>query len=355
MSKVLMKGNEAIGEAAIQAGAKNFFAYPITPQSEVSEYLVRRMPDVGGVFLQMESEIGAANALFGAAATGERVFTTSSSPGIALMSEAVSYITAANLPVVIVNVCRAGPGLGGILPSQGDYLMMTRGLGHGDFNVIVFAPSSVQESVELMMLAFDLADKYLNPVTLLADGMIGQMMEPVDFDNVLKPNPPDKSAWSTTGAKGRKPHLIRTLFLDPNEGEVANRKRAVKYAEIEANERRYETFNLEKPRKVVLCAFGSIARVCKTALDELKKEGIEVGLFRPITLWPFPFPELKIIAETTEMFLSVEMSNGQMIEDIRFALEGKKPVHFYGRQGGIVPAPEEVVAEVKKLLGKCNG
>ncbi len=351
MSKVLMKGNEAIGEAAIRAGAKNFFAYPITPQTEVSEYLVRRMPDVGGVFLQMESEIGAANALFGAAATGERVFTTSSSPGIALMSEAISYLTAANLPVVIVNVCRAGPGLGGILPSQGDYMMMTRGLGHGDFKVIVFAPSSVQESVELMMLAFELADKYLNPVTLLADGMIGQMMEPVDFDNVKKPNPPDKSAWSTTGAKGRKPHLIRTLFLDPNEGEIHNRQRAVKYAEIEANERRYETFNLEEPRKLTLCAFGTIARVCKTALDELKKEGIEVGLFRPITLWPFPFPELKTAIENSEMLLSVEMSNGQMIEDIRFALEGKKSVHFFGRQGGLVPSPEEVIAEVKKLLG----
>ncbi|MBT7618917.1 MAG: 3-methyl-2-oxobutanoate dehydrogenase subunit beta, partial [Calditrichaeota bacterium] len=283
---------------------------------------------------------------------GERVFTTSSSPGIALMSEAISYLAAADLPVVIVNVCRAGPGLGGILPSQGDYSMMTRGLGHGDFKVIVFAPSSVQESVELMMLAFELADKYRNPVTLMADGMIGQMMEPVDFDNVSKPNPPDKSEWSTTGAKGRKPHLIRTLFLDPSEGEVVNRRRAVKYAGMEENERRHETFNLEKPKKLVICAFGTISRVCKTALDELQKEGIEVGLFRPITLWPFPFPELKKIAESTEIFLSVEMNNGQMIEDIRFALEGKKPVHFYGRQGGQVPAPEEVIAEVKKLLGK---
>jgi len=352
VSKVLMKGNEAIGEAAIRAGAKNFFAYPITPQTEVSEYLVRRMPDVGGVFLQMESEIGAANALFGAASSGERVFTTSSSPGIALMSEAISYLTAANLPVVIVNVCRAGPGLGGILPSQGDYLMMTRGLGHGDFKAMVFAPASVQESVELMMLAFELADKYRNPAMLMADGMIGQMMEPVDFDNVLKPNPPDKSEWSTTGAKGRKPHLVRTLFLDPNEGEIENRKRAVKYTEIEANERRWELVNLDEPRDLVLCAFGTVARVCKTAIERLKEEGIEVGLFRPISLWPFPFPELKKVAENTEMFLSVEMSNGQMIEDIRFALEGKKPVHFYGRQGGIVPAPEEVVTECKKLLGK---
>jgi len=352
VSKVLMKGNEAIGEAAIRAGAKNFFAYPITPQTEVSEYLVRRMPDVGGVFLQMESEIAAANALFGAASTGERVFTTSSSPGISLMSEAISYITAANLPVVIVNVCRAGPGLGGILPGQADYNLMTRGLGHGDFKVVVFAPSSVQESVELMMLAFELADKYRNPVTLLSDGMIGQMMEPVDFDNVKQPNPPDKSSWSTTGAKGRKPHLIRTLFLDPVDGERANRERAAKYAVIEANERRWETFNLDKPRKVALCAFGSIARVCNTAIDLLQKEGIEVGLFRPITLWPFPYPEMKKLAETTDMFLAVEMSNGQMVDDIRFAVEGKKPVHFYGRQGGQVPAPEEVVAEVKKLLGK---
>ncbi len=347
-----MKGNEAIGEAAIRAGATNFFAYPITPQTEVSEYLVRRLPEVGGVFLQMESEIGAANALFGAASTGKRVFTTSSSPGIALMSEAISYITAANLPVVIVNVCRAGPGLGGILPSQGDYMMMTRGLGHGDFKVIVLAPSTVQEAVDLMMLAFELADKYRNPVTLMADGLIGQMMEPVDFDNVPKPNPPDKSDWATTGAKGRKPHLVRTLFLDPTEGEVENRKRAAKYAIIEQNEQRWEYYNLEKSHDLLLCAYGTVSRVCKTAIDELKKEGIEVGLFRPISLFPFPFAAMRKAGDGAKQLLAIEMSNGQMIEDVKYAMEGTKPVHFFGRQGGIVPAPEEVVAEVKKLLGR---
>ncbi len=350
MSKVLMKGNEALGEAAIRAGAIRFFAYPITPQTEVSEYLVRRLPEVNGVFLQMESEVAASNALFGAASTGERTFTTSSSPGIALMSEAISYITAANLPVVIVNVCRAGPGLGGILPSQGDYMMMTRGLGHGDFKVIVLAPATVQESVDLMMLAFELADKYRNTVTLMADGLIGQMMEPVDFDNVPPPHPTDKSDWATTGAKGRKPHLVRTLFLDPVEGEVENRKRAKKYLEIEANECRWEYYNLDKPRDIVITAFGTVSRVCKTAIDELKKDGIEVGLFRPISLWPFPYQQLRKVGDGAKMLLSIEMSNGQMIEDVRMAMEGTKPVHFYGRQGGQVPAPEEVVEEIKKLL-----
>lgn len=352
MSKMLMKGNEAIAEAAIRAGAKHYFAYPITPQNEVSEYLARRMPEVGGCFLQMESEVAVINTLFGAVSTGIRAFTTSSSPGISLMAEGLSYLTAANLPTVIVNMCRAGPGLGGILPSQGDYRQMTKGGGHGDYHLIVLAPSTVQEAVELMALAFDLADQYRNPVALLADGLIGQMMEPVDFDSLPKAHPIDKSDWTTTGAKGREPHLIRTLFLDPVEGEIENRKRAAKYQIIYENERKWEEFNLEKNPDLIIVAFGTIARVCKTAIDELKSQGIEVGLFRPISLYPFPFPELRRVGDRAKMLLCVEMSNGQLIDDIRMAMEGTKPIHFYGRQGGIVPAPEEIVEEVKKLLSQ---
>lgn len=352
MSKLLMKGNEAIAEAAIRAGAKHYFAYPITPQNEVSEYLSRRMPEVGGCFLQMESEVAVINTLFGAAAAGIRAFTTSSSPGISLMSEGLSYITAANLPTVVVNMCRAGPGLGGILPSQGDYRQMTKGGGHGDYHLIVLAPASVQEAVELMMLAFDLADKYRNPVGILADGLIGQMMEPVDFDAIPKPTFVDKSEWATTGAKGREPHLIRTLFLDPVPGEVENRKRAEKYRTIEQNEVRFETYNLDTNPKLIIVAFGTIARVCKTAIDELKEKGINVGLFRPISLYPFPYKELKLVGEKAEKLLSVEMSNGQLIDDVKMAMEGSKPIFFYGRQGGIVPAPDEIVLEAQKLLSK---
>ena len=352
MAKVLLKGNEAIGEAAVRAGALRFFAYPITPQTEVAEYLVRRMPEVGGVFLQAESEVAASNMIFGAASTGERVFTTSSSPGISLMSEALSYIAAAELPCVFVNVMRNGPGLGGILPAQGDYFQATRGGGHGDYKLLVLAPSTVQETVEHIMLAFELADKYRNPVMVLGDGLIGQMMEPVDFSAVPKPNPPDKSSWATTGAKGRKPHLIKTLFLSPQLGEEHNRKLAAKYDKMRESEVRYEAYNLDEPREVVLVAFGTTARVCKTAVGILKNEGIEIGLFRPITLFPYPYEPLRKIAEQDEMrhILVVEMNTGQMIEDVRLATSDRKPITFYGRQGGIVPSPEEVVEEIRKLL-----
>ncbi|MDK9699023.1 MAG: 3-methyl-2-oxobutanoate dehydrogenase subunit VorB [bacterium] len=348
--KLLMKGNEAISEAALFAGAKNYFGYPITPQNEVAEYLSRRMPEVGATFLQLESEVAVGNALFGAAATGIRCFTTSSSPGISLMAESMSYTTAANLPIVYVNVCRAGPGLGGILPSQGDYFQMTRGAGHGDYNMIILAPSTVQEAVELMVLAFDLAEKYRNPVALLADGMIGQMMEPVDFDKLPKPVPMDNSDWAVGVSTGRAKRVIGTLFLDPNIGEEYHVKRRKKYAMINVMEQRSELYNLEQPRDIVLCAFGTIARVCKTVIDELKAEGIEVGLFRPISLWPFPSDELKRIGAQSKALLSVEMNNGQMIEDLRLIMQGTKPIHFYGRQGGIVPSPEEIIAEIKKLM-----
>ena len=352
MAKILLKGCEAIGEAAVRAGALHFFAYPITPQTEVAEYLAKRMPEVGGVFLQAESEVAASNMIFGAASAGARTFTTSSSPGISLMSEAISYIAAAELPAVFVNIVRNGPGLGGILPSQGDYFQATRGGGHGDYRLLVLAPSTVQETVEHIMLAFDLADKYRNPVMVLGDGLIGQMMEPVDFSAVPKPNPTDKSSWATTGCKGRKPHLIKTLFLDPVKAEEHNRKMAAKYDEMRKHEVRYEKYNMDGDYEIVIVAFGTTARVCKTAVDDFKAEGIEVGLFRPITLFPYPYEPLREIAQRqkTRAFLTVEMNTGQMIDDVRLATSDMKPIIFYGRQGGIVPSPEEVIGEVRKLL-----
>ncbi|MFH1012012.1 MAG: 3-methyl-2-oxobutanoate dehydrogenase subunit VorB [bacterium] len=352
MSKILLKGCEAIGEAAVRAGAIHYFAYPITPQTEVAEYLARRMPEVGGVFLQAESEVAASNMIFGAASAGVRVFTTSSSPGISLMSEAMSYIVAAELPAVFVNIVRNGPGLGGILPSQGDYFQATRGGGHGDYRLLVLAPSSVQETVEHVMLAFELADKYRNPVMVLGDGLIGQMMEPVDFSAVPTPNPPDKSSWATTGCKGRKPHLIKTLFLDPQRSEEHNRKLAAKYEEMRKHEVRFEKYNIDSGCEISIVAYGTAARVCKTAVDELKEKGTEVGLFRPITLFPYPYDPLREIAlrDKTHALLVVEMNTGQMIEDVRLAVGDKKPIAFYGRQGGFVPSPEEVIGQIRKLL-----
>lgn len=352
MSKVLMKGCEAIGEAAIKASATNYFAYPITPQTEVAEYLSRRMPEVGGVFIQAESELGASNMVFGAASAGVRVFTTSSSPGISLMSEAISYITAAELPAVFINIMRNGPGLGGILPSQGDYWQATKGGGHGDYHLLVLAPSTVQEAVELVMLAFDLADKYRNPVMILGDGLIGQMMEPVDFSSIERATPADHSSWATTGAKGRAPHLVKTLYLDSTAAEELNQKLDRKYKLMKENEVRYELYNWDDNPETIIVAFGTTSRVCKSAVDELKAEGVEVGLFRPITLFPYPMDELRDISrqDTIKRFIVIEMSLGQMIEDVQLAVQGHKPISFYGRQGGVVPAPEEVAAEVKKII-----
>ena len=352
MTKVLMKGNEAIGEAAIQSGCIHYFAYPITPQTEIAEYMSRRLPEVGGVFLQAESELGASNMIFGAASSGKRSFTSSSSPGISLMSEALSYITAAELPCVFINIMRNGPGLGGILPSQGDYFQATKGGGHGDYHLIVLAPSSVQEAVDLMIEGFDLADKYRNPVMIVGDGLIGQMMEPVDFSAVERAEPVDHSSWATTGADGRDPHIVKTLYLASSAAEELNKKLEAKYKVITEHERRFELYNLEKEPELVMVAFGTTARVCKSAIDELKTEGIEVGLFRPISLYPFPYPELEEVSERdfVQEFLCVEMSLGQMIEDVRLATHDNKPIHFYGRQGGIVPSPEEVVEQVKNYL-----
>ncbi len=351
MAKQLMKGNEAIAEAAIQAGCLHYFAYPITPQSEVAEYMARRMPEVGGVFLQAESELGASNMLFGAAASGKRCFTTSSSPGISLMSEAISYITCAELPTLLVNVCRAGPGLGGILPSQGDYFQSTKGGGHGDYRLLVLAPSTVQEAVEHVISGFDLADKYRNPVMIFADGLIGQMMEPVDFDAVPRGKAADHSSWAATGAKGRDKHIVKTLYLDPLANERHNIHLAEKYAKMQV-EKRSEVYGNTKDPEIVLASFGTSARVCKTAIDMMAKEGIKIALFRPITLYPFDDEGIAKLAKlkSVKRILSVEMNSGQMIEDLRLFTRDVKPITHWGRQGGIVPSPEEVVEHVKSLI-----
>lgn len=351
MAKVLMKGNEAIAESAIRAGGLCYFGYPITPQSEIAEYLAWRMPEVGGCFLQIESEVAVANVLYGAGGAGARAWSSSSSPGISLMMEGISYMAAAELPCVIVNIARCGPGLGGILPSQGDYFQAVKGGGHGDYRCLVFAPCSVQEAVDIMPLAFDRADRYRNPVIILGDGMIGQMMEPVEFKEVnFLPLPPKD--WATTGCKNRKPNVINSLYLDPAIEEKLNFKLAAKYEEMKKKEVRFEEFCTERPHRVLLVAYGTTARVCKTAIQRLSEEGIETALLRPITLFPFPEEKTFELAQRAEFLLCVEMSTGQMIEDVRLTVGRTKPVYFYGRTGGIVPTPEEVVEAVKKYLGE---
>lgn len=343
-----MKGNEAIAEAAVRAGCKLFFGYPITPQSEIPEYLSRRLVEVGGVYLQAESEVAASNMLYGAAGVGERVFTSSSSPGISLMMEGISYIAGAQLPVVLVNIVRGGPGLGGILPAQSDYFQATKGGGHGDYRILVLAPSTVQEAADLMMIAFDLADKYRNPVMVMGDGIIGQMMEPVEFKETKKSELPPKT-WAATGAKGRKPNIINSLYLDPAELEANNEELKAKYDAMAREEIRYELFNCQGQYEVLIVAYGTVARICKTTIETLKQEGLNVGLFRPITLFPYPYDQLFDAAKRCEQVLCVELSTGQMLDDVKIAIKGTKPVHFYGRTGGIVPSPEEIAKQVQKL------
>ncbi len=354
MAKVLMKGNEAMAEAAIRAGAVSYFCYPITPQSEVAEYMARRMPDTGGTFLQAESEIAVGNMLFGASATGQRVFTSSSGPGISLMQEAISYMAGAHLPCVILNIMRGGPGLGGILPAQSDYLQATKGGGHGDYRVLTLAPSSVQEAVDLTMLAFHLADKYRGPVMLIGDGMIGQMMEPVDFpDKYEEPELPPQD-WAATGAKGRDPRIIKSLFLDPYALEKNSQILHQKYQRMKAEEPRWELYKVSPKNNILIAAYGTMARICQTAIDELQSEGISVGLFRPITVYPFPETALRKEAgkKNIQQILTVEMSMGQMLEDVERVVCGIKPIRFYGRTGGIVPTPDEVKEQLRDMIKK---
>jgi 2-oxoglutarate/2-oxoacid ferredoxin oxidoreductase subunit alpha len=350
--KVLMKGNEAIGEAAVHAGCQCFFGYPITPQTEVAAYLARRMPKINRVFLQAESEVAAINMVYGAAGAGVRVMTSSSSPGISLKLEGISYIAGAELPCVIVNIVRGGPGLGGIQPAQSDYFQATKGGGHGDYRLLVYAPASVQEMVDLVQDGFDMADTYKTPVMIMGDGMLGQMMEPVEFKERPAKVLPAKD-WAASGLKGRKTHnVVNSLFLKPEELEKHNEKLQAKYAEIEKNEAKYETTNCDGELDIVMVAYGITSRICKNAIKMLEKDGIKAGLIRPITLWPFPKKAFEeVINRTKHGFVSVELSCGQMVEDVTLASNGRKPVHFFGRSGGMIPTPSEVAERIKAIVG----
>ncbi len=342
-----MKGCEAIGEAAIHAGCRLFFGYPITPQNEIPEYMSARLPQVGGTFVQAESEVAASNMLYGAAGAGCRCITSSSSPGISLMMEGVSYMAGAELPVVIVNIMRGGPGLGGILPSQSDYFQATKGGGHGDYRVLVLAPSTVQEAADLTIEAFDLADKYRNPVMVLGDGIIGQMMEPVEFKKNVDPAELPGKGWATTGCRGRQRNIINSLYLKPEELEEHNWHLSAKYREM-AREVRHATYNADGEMDVLVVAYGTVARIARTAIDSLKAKGIKAGLFRPVTLYPYPTEALVKTAERAKQVLVAELSTGQMVEDVRAALAGVRPVDFYGRVGGMVMTAEELAAEIEK-------
>lgn len=352
MERSLMKGNEALAEAAMRAGCKCFFGYPITPQTEISAYLAKKFAKNGGLFLQAESEVAAINMVLGAASTGTRVMTSSSSPGISLKSEGISYIAGSDLPCVIINVQRGGPGLGGIQPSQADYWQATKALGHGDFHLLVFAPSSVQEMVDMVTNAFDLADKYRMPAMILADGLLGQMMEPVTFPEV-KTEEVEKP-WATTGHKNQRKHnIVNSLYLQPDVLQTSVVDRFKRYDEIKANETDAESY-LTDDAEIVVTAYGATARVAKSAVNAARAKGIKVGLFRPKTLWPYPVNEIKEACKNAHDVLCVEMSMGQMIDDVKLALECKIPVSFFGRTGGIIPKPAEVLEEIEKLAKGGN-
>ena len=345
--KHLLRGTEAIGEAAIRAGCRFYAGYPITPQNELPEYMARRMSeleDEGAVFIQSESELSAINMLLGASVTGARVMTSSSSPGISLKQEGISFLAGMELPAVIVNIMRGGPGLGNIAPAQSDYFQATRGGGHGDYRTIVLAPASVQEMADLTFDAFDLADEYRNPVILLADGMLGQMMEPVIFKTPKKP--PEKP-WTLRGAKDRPSRFFRSLILPVDEMEEHNWRLYRKYQRIVRKEVRLETFNL-KGAELVVVAYGTTARIAKGAIKRCMEKKMRVGMVRPITLWPFPMKEIREIAESVSGFQVFELSMGQMVEDVQLAVLGRAPVEFYGRPGGVVPTPAELLRVISR-------
>ena len=344
--RVLMKGNEAIAEAAIRAGCRHYFGYPITPQTEIAAYMAKKMPKIGGVFLQAESEIASINMVYGAAAAGVRVMTSSSSPGISLKAEGLSYIAGSDVPALVVNVQRGGPGLGGIQPSQSDYFQATKGGGHGDYRMIVLAPASVQEMASLTIKGFNLADKYLMTSMILADGTIGQMMEPISFEDAEIET--YEKPWALTGTKGERKHnVVNSLYLKPDELEVKNFERFERYKIVEENEPMWEEYMMEDAEYCVV-AFGIASRVAKNAVVAARAEGIKVGLIRPITLWPFPKAALAKAADQVKGFISVELSMGQMIEDIRLYTGCKKPVGLCNRCGGMIPSPDEVLDSIRK-------
>ena len=355
MAKELWKGNEAIAEAAIRGGCDCYFGYPITPQSEVPEYMSLHMPEHGKVFVQAESELAAINMVYGAAASGMRAMTSSSSPGVALKQEGISYIATCELPCVIVNCMRGGPGLGTIQPSQSDYFQATRGGGNGDYRTVVLATANIQELVDFVQEAFDIADCYRNPVLVLADGLTGQMMEPIEWHEIPHRELPPKD-WATTGKHGRShPNFVTSLFIDPNDCDEMNQRLARKYALITEKEIRYEAKDCEDA-EVVLVAYGTPARVVLSAIEELRRQGVKAGLFRPITLWPFPEKQLHDLAgeDHVKVVVDVEMSLGQMIDDVRLAVEGQKPVKFAGVAGGLIPTVEDIVEAAKNALKEAE-
>lgn len=350
MGKMLMKGNEVIAEAAVSAGCKYFFGYPITPQSELVAYMARRLPEVGGLFLQAESEIAAINMVYGAASAGARVMTSSSSPGFSLKQEGISYLVGAELPAVLVNIVRGGPGLGNIQPAQSDYFQAVKGGGHGDYHTPVLAPASLQEIVELMQAAFVMADRYRIPVIVMGDGMLGQMMEPVEFFDPIEADLPEKK-WATTGTRGDgPPKVITSLDLNAEGLEQRNRLLQQKMSLIKANEVRYEAVHFEDAEYLIV-AYGTVARIALNAINRARGEGIKVGLIRPISLWPFPEKPFIESRDRVKGYLSVEMSAGQMVEDVRLAVNGHAPVDFFGRNGGVVPTQEEIYQKIIAVAG----
>ena len=349
MAKTLMKGSEAIAEAAIRAGARYFFGYPITPQTELAAYMAKRLPKIeGGVFLQAESEVAAINMVYGAASAGKRVLTSSSSPGISLKSEGISYIAGSDLPCVIINIVRGGPGLGGIQPAQSDYFQATKGGGHGDYKMIVLAPGSIQEIVDITKDAFELGEKYRMPVMIMGDGMLGQMMEPIEFPEEGETVVPERP-YATNGTKMKREHnIINSLYIDPAELEKTVIERYKRYEQVAKNETRVEEYMIDDA-EYIIAAYGTIARVAKSAIAALRAEGIKVGLIRPITLWPFPEAAFKKAAAKVSGILDVEMSMGQMVEDVRLSVNGACPVEFFGRTGGVIPTPGEICDALKKM------
>jgi 2-oxoglutarate ferredoxin oxidoreductase subunit alpha len=349
--KYLSTGNEACAEGAVRAGCRFYAGYPITPQNEITAYMARRMQEVGGVFIQAESEIAAANMVYGASAAGGRALTSSSSPGISLKQECISYMAACELPAVIVNVMRGGPGLGNIGPSQSDYFQATKGGGHGDYRMVVLAPAGVQEMFDFTYNAFAIAEKYRIPVMILTDGIIGQMMEPLEFDGSAVPPPPVRKDWALTGAKGRKSRSLKSLILGTGEKslEEHNKHLQEKYRTIEKAEIKCELHHAEDA-EVVIVAYGTMGRIARNCVDEIRGEGARVGLIRPVSLWPFPYGEIKKLARKKTKFLVVEMSAGQMVEDVRLAAEDDSRVHFYGRMGGGIPEEKVILSRIKEML-----
>lgn len=352
--KVLMKGNEALAESAMRAGCRFFFGYPITPQTELAAYMSKKMPKIGGTYLQAESEVAAINMVYGASACGARVMTSSSSPGISLKAEGISYMAGADLPAVIINVQRGGPGLGSIQPSQADYWQATRAMGHGDFRVIVYAPSTVQEMADYAYGAFDVADKYRVPVMILADGMLGQMMEPVVLPKERSLDSLPEKPWACTGhGHSREHNVANSLYLEASILDRINSEREERFRIIEQNEQRAESV-LTEDADIVLVAFGASARIARSAVMSAREKGIKAGLIRPISLWPFPVDELEKCMATAKAFLSVEMNTGQMVDDVKLASAGRVPVSFFGHSGGVIPTPAEVLAKIEELNEKVG-